>query len=238
MPIISPDLNVPALSIVGIRVGATVTHVALLKSDTLPKSGHSYSVWHTGPPTGKFKVPIDVAGHLSDLSNDEAALLKSDITRVLKQVPRITEKEGNDERKRQILAHYTVIPPIRAVRDEVDNRFRYFRFSCAGFVAYCYEQSLEVRLVELSSLPMVDKAYVYQAYGDQLAGLTPEEVEELGLEQKQIRTITELGWSKTITEARTEWPILLPSYLITSLNRSDSDCRSVPFVPTSSDLQV
>lgn len=234
MPLLSLNAQIPALSVVGVVENSTITHVAILKSEIRPLPGHSYPVWHTGPPTGKFKIPINISAHISDLSNDEAALLKSDIARLLKQVPRITPTTDDNEKKRQLLSHYTVIPPIRSVRDEVDGTFRYFRFSCAGFVAHCYKQSLDVQLVDLTSLPKASKAEIEQAYGNSLSDLTSEEVEELGLNQRRRQTINGLGWKTTIDEEPTGWPILLPGYLIKALDRDDGEIRTTPLVPTSS----
>lgn len=229
--------RLPALAVVGSLANASISHVAILQETASPNHGQKAKVWHTGPPTKLGECEIHLAGCIDDLTPGEQATLIHEAEDTVSNMPKIAKPKNvakhhrRDEMKRQLLSHYSILPPIREVRDNTTNVLRHRRFSCAGFVVHCYEEGIDVQLVNQEKLPLIGWAEIQRVYATQLANLTEPEIEELGLSKQRVTVNAGLGWRQTYTENVDSWPILMPSYLLDSVARSSVDIRSTSFQP-------
>lgn len=204
--------DIQPLTIVGVRSTATdcstITHVAILRDTWKPGVEKTARVYQGDLPFEDECAPDLVA--MLDLTFEETARIKTRIEIAFRNWP-----TSRKPLPHEIFNYYVIRPPVKRVYDTVSNRLRHIRFSCVGFVIYCYELKGKLPpLVDLdeSSLPNVTL--------DELCTMYPKY--ERMLRRPNVRSL--LG-----IETGDSWPIALPGYVINSLERADREVRSRPF---------
>ncbi len=181
-----------------------VRHVALLAENTPlgVGAGCEAVVMQMNPPLTRDGTAVDVLGWLRDLNEHERELINQCAIELVRGA----------KGRRQYIVH----PPWQDVKDK-KNTTLYIRFSCAGFVAYCYFKAGR-ELVDRDQLPSVGLELLKQIWDDQAEALdSPEKRHWCGLVGKEE-----------------SWHVLLPSYLLHAIRAHDSG-KSLPLVPTSDD---
>ena len=160
------------------------------------------------PPLGQGFCEAHVVGMLNDLTVGEVRKLEQWRRRLEIEA---TPGAGLRDRFRE----YVIKPPIDPPPDAVTGRDRSRRFSCVGFVLFCYHQ-VGITLVDWEGerLPLVDRTLLEQSYGRPLPNW---QLKRCGL------------------EGDGPWPVVLAGYLFHSLARDDADVRRWPHVPASVD---
>lgn len=90
------------------------------------------------------------------------------------------------------------------------------RYSCAGFVFEAY-RSADVTLFNVDSLPSISYAEILKAY---------PEFERAGEDLRKWIGLAGTG----------PWPVMMPGYLMASLNRSGDEIRQTPYTPNTGDM--
>lgn len=115
-------------------------------------------------------------------------------------------------------SQYVVNPPYEEVLDPRSGTPKMVRCSCAGFVLKGYD-AVGIRLLadwRASDFPRMDAKHLAEIY-----------IDVSRLEQADRRTLGLAGDDS--------WPVVLPGYVIHSVNRSKSDVREQPHMPTRAD---
>jgi hypothetical protein len=188
-----------------------IRHVGLFEhSHQSFNSDGSASLVHMGPPLESTSgaVKIQVVGTLP-LSEDETRQIGAFIDDVQNEY----EAAGLSG-----LSQYTIRHLVDAVRDN-DGSVVYRKYSCVGFVVAAYsEAGIELLDRNEEELPPVSLETLLKAYPDQKNALeNPRLRERFGL------------------SGEASWPIMLAGYVFHSLNRAQSEIRSVPYTPKAGD---
>ena len=178
-----------------------VRHVGLLAESIQSLSAaQAELVHHMRPPMG-WDDPLTVhAVGWIDLSHDEQEGI-ADLIEELRSEPHITNQ-------------YHVCPSLVEERDALTGRVRCRRFSCAGFVTFCYREGAGLRLlVDDGLLPLADKSLLERVWSS-----------------AQVSAGRRYG----LTGAG-PWTVLLPGYL---LNAMRGERTALPYAPSLSDASV
>ncbi len=185
-----------------------VTHVGLYgDTNRTIKPGDEVTITHMKPPfESEGSMNVHVAGEVP-LTNEE----RKEIAVFIEET-KDEYKEANVKR----LDQFVVDPPWKDVRDKNTEITRCRRYSCAGFVLYAHQQ-VEIKLLDIqkNSLPEVDFGILITAY-PWISGHR-----------------SSLG--RCGLEGDGPWRIVLPSYVLHSLTRSEDDIRSKPYVAQNGD---
>jgi hypothetical protein len=190
-----------------------INHLALLAAPASMKYGDSVPVAEMGPPLRAGQVdPLknqlifgNAAGHavawIDDLTNGERMAIEDWIQDVRTRVPA-------DWRK-----CYTIDPPSDVFEDEVTHRSGMRKFSCAGFVICCYEEAINIQILDRSpeSLPWVGWETIEKIY-----------------DETSLRHLRFLGKQLGL-DGTGPWRFVLCGYVLHALNRTSEAIRSQPY---------
>lgn len=185
-----------------------VTHVGLFDSDQqeLRWASKVDSV-HMKPPLTRDRT---VVGHVAGkvpLTNDE-------IKQVEVWIEETEDEYGDPETRDSKRKQYIIHPHASAVRDPNTGALRYNRYSCSGFVLEGHRQvGIKILETDVQLLPLVDAKSIELAYR---VGST--------------RSFAEFG-----LKGGGPWPIVLPGYILHSMNRSEEEIREIPYRAKSGD---
>jgi len=183
-------------------------HVAISEGRVRCALGKHVSVSHCGPPFysdphEESNTRLDIYGRVTNLTDDEIKILKLRRQQVCTQMT--SQKEGLSG-----LEHYYIKPVIKKERDAETNRIIKLRFSCVGYVLHLYE-AIGIEFVrENESLPLVSFDFLSEEYPRFPAAVLKRYLPKLGL------------------VGNGPWRVLLASYVVKSLQRSDDEIRSGP----------
>jgi hypothetical protein len=201
--------DVPAYAVIGQYgdpyQGDFVTHVAVLREKSCLSFGDPAEVWHMGPP-----LVVGVQSLRSARGRDRCAahvaghaepLSDHDKERIETFLAEVDKEDCDSGR-------YVVSPAVKEVRAPDSGILLYRRFSCAGLVLACYSK-IGIDLVEENDhLPPVYLDTLAQVYGDRVRDESYREKRDLGI------------------PGGGPWPILLPGYLLHSLQRATPEIRN------------
>ena len=114
------------------------------------------------------------------------------------------------------LCSYAIDPPFEKTEDVLTGRTINWRFSCAGFVLYCYKEGAKINLLDPdhSKFPRIDRNILAQIYDPDRMRMFDRRRQRAGL------------------QGTGPWPIILCGYVLHSLLRSPDQIRSSPHVPS------
>lgn len=210
-------------SAVGCRGAHGIRHVALLARDQQLSPACSCEVFHAHPPlwigqgvrsqgdnSFRWLNPSHVVGWPKELSN-VIDKLDIELASLRKQIP---EWSPLSNELTGLENTYTIHPPFVIVEGE-DSEM-HFRFSCVGFVLYCYE--ILCGLARL--LPEDDGAYPLLSLDDLRPVFGRPLIDRLR-DDADLRRVLGLGDDGP-------WPIRLPGYLFHALAAPDSQLPITP----------
>ncbi|HRI70717.1 MAG TPA: hypothetical protein PK156_41075 [Polyangium sp.] len=193
----------------------TIRHVGLLAQDgPITHANADVDVWHmapplVGPPAPGSTMPCHLLGWLEDL--DEENLL------LIEQEARLMVEGGG------WIGQYIVFPAIQLSERKEDKGGKSMplrsRFSCAGFVAHCYDRGKKT-LVDLERLPPVHAHQLLQIWPD-----------------RKDRFMTEGRRNSVGLKEGGPWPVLLPSYLLHAIDACEKRKAPLPYAPVDEDWQ-
>jgi hypothetical protein len=170
------------------------------------KKGVEIRAKHMNPPFKQSSIQIDVIG---------SAGLSADMVQNIKIFLDERESEYNAHLKRRDwLKQYIACPHKKDVLGR-DGTIIYSRYSCAGFVVEGYEEA-KIELINIENLPLVTES---------LLGKVFEELSRLNSDQRNELGIVGNG----------PWPVLLPGYVMHSLNRPVEEIQDGPYQPKHGD---
>ena len=199
-------VNVSRFDVVGEDSEKTeffIKHVGMAKEGgEIRTAGEAIPVAHMKPPLQQEgSIHAHVLGS-ANLSADEIQQIKVALDDV----------EGEYEAyqlRRNWLKQYVICPHVKPVYGK-DGTVIYRRYSCAGLVIETYREA-DIDLVADEELPVVDEDILRQGYGDILQRLDNKKREYCGI------------------DGNGPWPVLLPGYVIQSLNKSAEEIRARPY---------
>jgi hypothetical protein len=188
--------SVAALSVIGhCGRGAHVHHVAISRVAGDACHGQIVAVAHMRPPLAdQERIAAHLVGWL-DLDEPERIVIDVWLRAALTRT--------NTE--------YCIVPAVDDVVDRTTGRLIRRRFSCTGFVHACYEESIDVVLVDQDALPEVDLATLMQVW-----------------DERVIR----LGRARGYLQGQGPWRAMLPAHLFHALAQPNP--RAAPYQPTTS----
>lgn len=199
---LKPPCEFRNMDIFGQMRHKVVFHVGILATDGAAENNLEHDVFHCTPPVCSDKKVVDVVGRLCDITEAERNKLRLATRQVAVEMPRPMRRGLN---------HYSILPAIRPVKDQLSGVTVHYRFSCVGYVMYVYSKIGIELLRESSDLPLIDLQTISNQYGSLI-------------EREKIRS--ECG-----LDGEGPWPILLSEYLIRSFDRSDGEIRSAHYIP-------
>ncbi len=190
-----------------------ISHAGLAESAG-PQDAHAVEVLDMGPPLhgpqGTGQMQVSAVG-CAELTDDEE-----------RKIEIFVQRHANEHESFQHLS----VPQVLAVAPEVytihphalplpeaDGRYSRTRFSCAGFVFEAYKAA-RIVLLELSALPLVNKAFIATTYPDHFR------LVERG----------RLSLDNLLRDSE-PWPVLLCGYLFHALNRDPDVIRQQSYAP-------
>lgn len=200
-------LHAPMHSVVGMRgdQSSFISHVGLLAVDAPVRVGEPVRVAHMGPPIEPDGIMrLDVIAWIA-LTADEIRKIELWVAEALEE----KRPSFNPCRPDRV---YIARPHVEWVVDEVTGVPRYRRFSCVGFVVEAYREAVQIGLVtqQESDLPPIP--------------LPALEIVYPGCERPKIRERLGLVGDPP-------YYVMLPGYVINSLDRPDHEVRDRPFEP-------
>lgn len=190
-----------------------VLHAGLADRDGT-QSCDSVSVIHMGPPLDvSGRMPADICGALS-LNEEEKRRIRLFISRHAREHYAFSALQGF-ALQRRAAEMYCIWPHTLLVKDgDVEL---HTRFNCVGFVCEAYKRA-GIDLVSESDLPPINLQALKQSY--------PQFARRL--DSADFRSSLGL-------HGEGPWSVMLCGYLFHSLNRPDSEIRSIPYQPRESD---
>lgn len=179
-----------------------IQHVSLVADEKqTAEHGSQVRVTHMRPPlvVGDM-VKAHVVGSVG-LTTNETALINLFLD--------VIEKEIFTNNQRSLSSQYIVFPHASGHLAGPGGTTKYHKFSCAGLVVEAY-RAAGLKLINTShdSLPMVNALTIALQYDFPMNG---QVAHRLGL------------------SGPGPWPILLPGYILHSLNREKDEIRSQPY---------
>ena len=114
---------------------------------------------------------------------------------------------------------FTIHPHMVSGSGDEDDEVRPTRYSCAGYVHEGYRRA---------KLPLLDVESLPELTFEQISRADPR------LRAARISEPELLAWTGINGEG--SWPVMMPGYLIASLNRSGDDIRRTPYQPRPADI--
>jgi len=113
------------------------------------------------------------------------------------------------------LREYVIHPAAK----EPDADSPFWRFNCSGFVLHAYHDA-GIQLVAQEDVPLVTLAFLKAAY--------PESAARKRLDDPEFRTKMGIGVGD-------HWRVIMPGYIVNSLDRSAEQIRQTPYRPSRGD---
>jgi hypothetical protein len=178
----------------------TVPHVGILERARTIKAGEVVSVFHMANPASRLQMPGTMSAHavgwvldLLDHEHEEIGLWLQELATSTIQI------------------EYVAFPANDVVADKVTGRTIGRKFSCAGFVQACFDESIQIRLiVPTDELPDVSRDVLLCVW-----------------EERYLSIARRYG-----LRGPGPWKVLLPSYLFHALSKERS---GLPHKPPSPD---
>ena len=189
-------------SIIGeFAIPYAVKHVGLLDTNTAISYGQSVSAFHMSGPHTHLELPGKMNAHVIAWF---ANMTEESHRRILLWI------EEMKTLSRHGIIRYTAVPASELCFDQVNGRMIERKFSCAGFILCCFEESGIVRLiVPETELPRVAKDVLEEIWG---------------------KAVVARGRQHGIRGSG-PWKVLLPSYLFHALSRPMEDLPHRPTLP-------
>lgn len=208
----NPHRVVPATTLGSYESASSrfVNHVAVAINvrDILAAYGEVLAAAHMRPPC----VPNGVArAHLAA----NVPLGAAEVSKILTWISKL-ELDGMSPEV--LRARYIINPPLENKVTISNKRVRHIRFNCIGFVLLAFSKvGLQLLVSDDANLPPVTAGMLYQFY-PRAKYLKPTSLEKLGLHNHTG-----------------PWQIILPGYVMHSLDRPEADIRSNPYSPRAGD---
>jgi len=161
-----------------------------------------------GVQTGLGSMTPQVVGWVEDLSSDERHAMDTWIEEIRTMVSTPARLAPRD----RVAREYT-IKDRETVRDPSDGSIKFTKFSCAGFVFWCYD-ACSIVLLDRAHMPPLDVAAAAAAFN-----LALEAIPALAQRER--------------LPPEGPWHLMLPGYLFRALARQ-TDVRT-PYIPTQAD---
>lgn len=172
---------------------------------------------HMGPPLKQTPSDVDMIGtaelDVSDVSRGERRRIKSFIDDRLLERRAQEERFARLEQRLHPISEYIIHPAAK----EPDADYPLWRFNCAGFVLAAYAEA-DIELVDQEHAPLVTVDFLKKAYP----------MAKRRLDDPDFRKDMGIGDGD-------RWPVVVPGYIVNSLNRSAADIRRTPYTPEPGD---
>lgn len=215
-------------AVVGMHDGrqrSAVIHVGLLAQAVELSFGGKALVHHVAPPLSDGTMLTHAVGWVADLTADQALKIEVWLQQVKTRIAASATKSSPELESFRSFRDYIVHPPSVGlpVSDPQNGRACPLRFSCAGFIEACYQETLGVVLVAHDALPRVAQPTLMELW----RALNIEVLRLRRSPERQEAFLRHLGIAEGGDQA-----VLLPGYLLHALARDD---LRMPYAPRAED---